>query len=146
MKHSPDRIDVAAGLRNILQDLSAVERWAEGDREGRPEPYTENESWRGPEFSVETVSENSMHTVLGIRVTRGRGHASTERAGPDEDEVAALRSTVRALLDLADVASGRACTTVVLTEWGPRVVSCRLGGGETGFAREPRPGAGAGAQ
>ena len=140
MKHPPDRIDVAAGLRRVLQDLSAVERHAEGGGVPPPEPYADEEPWDGPEFSVETVSDSSMHTVVGITPRRGSGRPRRGVDGPGEDEAAALRSTVRALLDLAGVGSGRAWTTVVLTKRGPRVVSCRLGAGETVFAREPVPG------
>ncbi|MFF5921028.1 hypothetical protein ACFY8C_22195 [Streptomyces flavochromogenes] len=141
MKHPPDRIDVAEGLRHILQELSAIERSVEGERAGLPDARTDGEgSWDGPGFTVETVSDNSMHTVVDIRALRGPGRPLPDRAGPDEEEAAALRATVRALLDLADIGSGRACTTVVLTERGPRVVSCRLGGGATVFAREPGPG------
>lgn len=147
MTHPPDRIGVAAQPHRILQDLSAMERWVEGDREGRPEPYTDKESWEGPEFRVETVSDNSMHTVLGISVRREPGQGPPGPPGPgalpdgpDEEERAVLRSTVRAVLDLADIRSGPARTTVVLTERGPRVVSCRLGDGEVVFARERRPG------
>ncbi|MFE0653928.1 hypothetical protein ACFVZH_35740 [Streptomyces sp. NPDC059534] len=143
MKHPPDRIDVAEGLRHILQELSAIERSVEHDRPGRPAPYTDaEEPWDGPEFRVETVSDNSMHTVVDISVRRGPGRVPPNHRAPDEDEVATLRATVRALLDLADVGSGRACTTVVLTEQGPRVVSCRLSGGMTVFARERRPATG----
>ncbi|MEV8589003.1 hypothetical protein [Streptomyces sp. NPDC051180] len=139
MKHPPDRVDVAEGLRHILQELSAIERSVEHDLPGRPAPYTEvDEPWDGPEFRVETVSDNSMHTVVDISVRRGPGPAASDPGAPDEDEVATLRATVRALLDLADVGSGRVSTTVVLTERGPRVVSCRLGPGATVFARERR--------
>ncbi|MBP2585258.1 hypothetical protein J3A78_005736 [Streptomyces sp. PvR006] len=143
MKHPPDRIDVAEGLRHILQELSAIERSVEGERAGLTDARTDGEgSWDGPEFTVETVSDNSMHTVVDIRALRDPGQAPPDRAsGPGEEEVAALRATVRALLDLADIGSGRVCTTVVLTERGPRVVSCRLGGGTTVFAREPGAGA-----
>ncbi|MEU2073543.1 hypothetical protein [Streptomyces sp. NPDC013489] len=143
MKHPPDRIDVAEGLRHILQELSAIERSVEGERAGLPDARTDGEgSWDGPEFTVETVSDNSMHTVVDIRALRDPGQPPSDRAsGPGEEEVAALRATVRALLDLADIGSGRVCTTVVLTERGPRVVSCRLGGGATVFAREPGAGA-----
>lgn len=143
MKHPPDRIDVAEGLRHILQELSAIERSVEGERAGLPDARTDGEgSWDGPEFTVETVSDNSMHTVVDIRALRDPGQPPADRAsGPGEEEVAALRATVRALLDLADIGSGRVCTTVVLTERGPRVVSCRLGGGATVFAREPGAGA-----
>ncbi|MFD9247586.1 hypothetical protein ACFV0D_37830 [Streptomyces sp. NPDC059556] len=143
MKHPPDRIDVAEGLRHILQELSAIERSVEGERAGLTDARTDGEgSWDGPEFTVETVSDNSMHTVVDIRALRDPGKAPPDRAsGPGDEEVAALRATVRALLDLADIGSGRVCTTVVLTERGPRVVSCRLGGGATVFAREPGAGA-----
>ncbi|KOV29930.1 hypothetical protein [Streptomyces sp. XY152] len=140
MKHPPDRIDVAVGLRRILQDLSAVERWAEGAGAAPPAPYADEEPWDGPEFSVETVSDSSMHTVVDIIPRRGFDRVGAGLDRPSEGEAAALRSTVRALLDLADVGAGRAWTTVVLTGRGPRVVSCRLGAGETVFAREPVPG------
>ncbi|MFG3490896.1 hypothetical protein [Streptomyces sp. NPDC047972] len=141
MKHPPDRIDVAEGLRHILQELSAIERSVEGGLAGLPHARTDGEGpWEGPEFTVETVSDNSMHTVVDIRALSGPGQSPPDRAGPGEQEVAELRATVRALLDLADIGSGRVRTTVVLTERGPRVVSCRLGGGATVFAREPGAG------
>ncbi|MFF0278349.1 hypothetical protein [Streptomyces sp. NPDC004330] len=141
MKHPPDRIDVAEGLRHILEELSAIERSVEGGRAGLPHARTDGEGpWEGPEFTVETVSDNSMHTVVDIRALSGPGQSPPDRAGPGEQEVAELRATVRALLDLADIGSGRVRTTVVLTERGPRVVSCRLGGGATVFAREPGAG------
>ncbi|WP_326695887.1 hypothetical protein OG909_32415 [Streptomyces sp. NBC_01754] len=143
MREPPDRIYVAEGLRHILQELSAIERSVEHDLPGRPAPYTDvDEPWDGPEFRVETVSDNSMHTVVGISARRGPGPVPTDPGAPDEDEAAILRATVRAFLDLADIGSERASTTVVLTERGPRVVSCRLGSGATVFARERRPATG----
>ncbi|WNI27189.1 hypothetical protein [Streptomyces sp. ITFR-16] len=143
MREPPDRLDVAEGLRHILQELSAIERSVEHDPPVRPAPCMDvDEPWDGPEYRVDTVSDNSMHTVVGISVRRDIGAVPSGSGAPDEDEVATLRATVRAFLDLADVGSGRVSTTVVLTERGPRVVSCCLDGGATVFARERRPASG----
>ncbi|WP_446039167.1 hypothetical protein [Streptomyces sp. SID1121] len=120
--HSPDR----ANLRHALQDLSTVERWAERVASGgRPEPYAAQESLDGPQFSVETETENGMHTVAGIVALAPAPDTGT--AGLDETERAVLRSLVRALLDLAGHESGPARTHVVLTPGGPRVAACQLG-------------------
>lgn len=138
MKHPPDWIDGAVGLRHILEELSAVERSVEGGG-GRAGPCVDEGPWDGPEFSVETVSDSGMHTVVDISL-RDPGPRPPGWDGPSGDEVVVLRSTVRALLDLAGVCTGRAWTTVVLTGGGPRVASCRVGAGDTVFVRERVPG------
>ncbi|MCX4398105.1 hypothetical protein OHU11_36480 [Streptomyces sp. NBC_00257] len=125
MKDPRDRSPDGTELRQALQDLSTVERWAERVASGvQSHPYTAPESWQGPQLSVETRTENGMHTVAGI-VTWPPG----DGAGPavlDESERAVLRSLVRSLLDLAGHESGTARTRVVLTPLGPRVAGCQL--------------------
>ncbi|MFF1448599.1 hypothetical protein ACFVYF_10655 [Streptomyces sp. NPDC058274] len=127
MKDPRDRSPDGAELRHALHDLSTVERWAERVSAGaRPEPYTSQESWEGPEFSVDTETVNGMHSVAGISVWPPGAHAEPARL--DEASHAALRSLVRSLLDLAGHETGPARTHVVLAPGGPRVVACRLGG------------------
>lgn len=67
---------------------------------------------------VETTTGGGMHRVVAISPAAQRG----------EEQLAAVRSVVRALLDLAGHQEGSACTEVALTADGPRIVACRLGG------------------
>ncbi|MFF2520958.1 hypothetical protein [Streptomyces liangshanensis] len=120
--HSPDGAD----LRHALQDLTTVERWAERAASGgRPEPYAAQESLDGPQFSVETETENGMHTVAAIVALPPGQDAGAGALG--ETDRAVLRSLVRSLLDLAGHEAGPARTHVVLTPGGPRVAACQLG-------------------
>ncbi|MFD0021702.1 hypothetical protein [Streptomyces sp. NPDC058382] len=125
MKDPRDRSPDGTELRQALQDLSTVERWAERVASGdHSHPYAAPESWEGPQLSVETTTEDGMHTVAGIVAWPpggGRGVAVL-----DETERAVLRSLVRSLLDLAGHESGTARTRVVLTPAGPRVTACQL--------------------
>ncbi|MFI5754886.1 hypothetical protein [Streptomyces sp. NPDC051569] len=135
--HPPDCPSDAVELRRPLQELSAVERWAQrAGAGGRPEPYTSEESLEGPEFSVETMTRNGMHRVVGMTAREQRG--DPDPGGPTETEAAVLRSVVRALLDLAGHESGPARTGVVLTARGPRIVACCLQGTADRTVQESR--------
>ncbi|MFF8696676.1 hypothetical protein ACF08W_31125 [Streptomyces sp. NPDC015144] len=125
MKDPRDRSPDGKGMRQALQDLSTVERWAERVASGTlSHPYAASESWEGPQLSVETRTENGMHMVAGI--VEWPPGADTGVTVLDETERAVLRSLVRSLLDLAGHESGTARTRVVLTPLGPRVAACQL--------------------
>ncbi|MFJ2269218.1 hypothetical protein ACIOHO_23145 [Streptomyces sp. NPDC087849] len=148
MKHPPDRRAGEARARRLAHELSVVERWAIRARTGAdPQtlPYRAEESWNGREFAVETRTTNGMHEVVAVARAAPEGRPATD--GPqggagavpdpcDEDELAALRSAVRALLDLAGHQEGPARTAVVLTPYGPRVVACVLGSASLGAQGE----------
>lgn len=123
----------AARLHAALDELAAVEEWARRVRDGggavREEPAGLVRSVGsvrsvGPVGSVgsvvrvETTTAGGMHRVVAISPAAQRG----------EEQLAAVRSVVRALLDLAGHQEGAACTEVALTTDGPRIVACRLGG------------------
>jgi hypothetical protein len=72
----------------------------------------------GPEYRVLTRTVDGMHLVTGI-----------SPVPPGEAEKAEIRALIRSLLDLADLESGPACTRVVLTAAGPRIIDCALGVG-----------------
>lgn len=132
MKNPPDgRRDQVAPVQ-IPQDLSALERWVTERlmTGGQPSSYRSEESLEGREFSIETMTEDGMHRVMGITVARAGGDPNP--AYPSEGERAVLYSVVRSLLDLVGHDWGPAITGVVLAESGPRVIACRLhreGGG-----------------
>ncbi|MFG2675175.1 hypothetical protein [Streptomyces sp. NBC_00304] len=125
MKDPRDRSPDGTELRQAFQDLSTVERWAEHVASGvHSRPYTTPESLEGPQLSVETRTEDGMHTVAGIEAWPPGGDSGV--AVLDETERAVLRSLVRSLLDLAGHESGTARTRVVLTPVGLRVAACQL--------------------
>lgn len=118
----------AAQLRATLQELAAVEEWARRVRDGGggggggggPDGGSAHEGLEGlvgPVLRVETMTGGGMHRVLAV--------SPAPRC--DEARLAAVRSAVRALLDLAGHQEGPARTEVALTEDGPRIVACRLG-------------------
>lgn len=122
MNHPPGCPDDEAGARELrrpLQELAIVERLADlTGSGGGPVTDLRDEAPQGPEFSVETMTRDGMHHVIGIT---GRQHEALAEA-----ERAVLRSAVMALLDLAGHDAGLARTSVVLTGSGPRVVACEL--------------------
>ncbi|WP_438319599.1 hypothetical protein ACSHWO_36575 (plasmid) [Streptomyces sp. HUAS TT3] len=129
----PDRPPTAGRLSRTLQDLSAVERWAEHIGTERP-PASAGHSgpdggyrgWDGIEFGVDTMTRTGMHHITHITARRRSGTGPAPE--PAEGDRAVLRSSVRALLDMAGHESGPAHTVVALTPQGPRVLSCRLRG------------------
>ncbi|MEU8627504.1 hypothetical protein [Streptomyces sp. NPDC048669] len=125
MKDPRDRSPDGTELRQAFADLTTVERWAEHVASGvHSRPYAAPESLEGPQLSVETRTEDGMHTVAGIVEWPPGDDAGV--AVLDEAERAVLRSLVRSLLDLAGHESGTARTRVVLTPVGPRVTACQL--------------------
>lgn len=99
-------------------------------------PFLVEEYLEGPEFSVETLTVDGVHHVVGItaKQTGGppgfveTGHVHPAPLSPAEDT--ALRTVVTGLLSLAGHRFGPAHTEVILTDAGPRIVEsqARLGG------------------
>ncbi|AWZ05909.1 MULTISPECIES: ATP-grasp domain-containing protein [unclassified Streptomyces] len=129
----------SAGSRGIAlvrtaADLAEWTRLVEAA--GLEGPYIIEEFLDGPEFSVETLTVDGMHEVVGItaKQTSGAprfietGHVHPAPLSPVDE--GAIRSTVTALLDLAGYEFGPAHTEVILTPAGPRIVEsqARLGG------------------
>ncbi|MFD7626666.1 hypothetical protein ACFV7Q_11640 [Streptomyces sp. NPDC059851] len=127
----PYRPPTADRLSRTLQDLTAVERWAEHiGTERPPDSGSGHRAWDGIEFGVDTMTRTGMHHVTRITARLRSGTGTTGPAPePAEADRAVLRSAVRALLDMAGHESGPAHTVVALTPQGPRVLSCRLRGG-----------------
>ncbi|MEU5090320.1 ATP-grasp domain-containing protein [Streptomyces sp. NPDC021356] len=129
----------ASGSRGIalVRDADDLQEWTARITEGAlAGPYLVEEFLEGPEFSVETLSADGEHHVIGItaKQTTGApffietGHVHPAPLGPEER--AALHAVVIGLLDLAGYRFGPAHTEVVLTAQGPRIVESqtRLGG------------------
>ncbi|GAB2698233.1 hypothetical protein [Kitasatospora kifunensis] len=122
MNRPPDRPG-AAQLRATLQELSAIEEWARrvgGGGGGGPDEYPTPVD---PVLCVETMTGSGMHRVVAI----SSATIPAVRTPLAEAPAAALRSLVRALLDLVGHQEGPAHTKVALTAHGPRIVACRLG-------------------
>lgn len=99
-------------------------------------PFLVEEYLRGPEYSVETLSHDGRHTVVGVTekqlgppplfVEVGHVHPAPL---PDDRRAAIERLTVD-LLDACGYRFGPAHTEMIWTERGPRIVEsqARLGG------------------
>ncbi|MGY4965189.1 ATP-grasp domain-containing protein [Streptomyces sp. PanSC9] len=129
----------ASGSRGIalIRDADDLGEWtARVTEAGLAGPYLVEEYLEGPEYSVETLSADGEHHVIGITAKQTTGapffvetaHIHPAPLGPDER--AALHAVVIGLLDLAGYRFGPAHTEVVLTAHGPRIVESqtRLGG------------------
>ncbi|MFD7703700.1 ATP-grasp domain-containing protein [Streptomyces caelestis] len=129
----------ASGSRGValIHDADDLQEWTARVAEASlPGPYLVEEYLRGPEFSVETLSADGEHHVIGITAKRTTGapffvetsHLHPAPLGPDER--AAIHAVVTGLLDLAGYRFGPAHTEVILTAHGPRIVESqtRLGG------------------
>lgn len=92
-------------LRFALGELAAME-----GRSG--EPLAGGPDHDGQTLIVNTTTTDGMHTVVRMAVPLA------------EDDAAAVRSSVRALLDLLGHKRGSARTEVVLTPSGPLILDC----------------------
>lgn len=129
----------ASGSRGValIRDADDLAEWTERVEEaGLAGPYLVEEYLQGPEFSVETLSVDGVHHVVGITAKRTTGapyFVETSHIHPaplgDEDR-GAIHAVVIGLLDLAGYRFGPAHTEIILTDRGPRVVESqsRLGG------------------
>ncbi|MCE7079528.1 ATP-grasp domain-containing protein [Streptomyces sp. ST2-7A] len=121
----------------LLRDPADIDRWRHRvTTGGHGGPYVVEEYLQGPEFSVETLTVEGKHHVIGItakRTTGAPGFIETGHVFPaplPEVDAEALTTLVTSLLDLADYRFGPAHTEVVLTSSGPRIIESqtRIGG------------------
>ncbi len=127
-----------AGSRGtyLLTDPADLPAWGESlagyQYEG---PLLVEEYLRGPEFSVETLTVDGVHHVVGVtRKLLGplphfveMGHLFPE---PDSDQTRQVAALAVTLLNAAGYRCGPAHTEVIVTADGPRIVEsqARLGG------------------
>ncbi|MBX7269076.1 hypothetical protein KIF24_25645 [Micromonospora sp. Llam7] len=104
-----------------LDELIDAEGWARGEHTSGEE----HSPHAGRSFHVETMTENGMHDVVKVTASNPPG-VGAPLAGLSTEELAAVRSVVRAALDLTGHQTGRAVTEVALTEAGPRIVAFRI--------------------
>lgn len=100
-----------------VHDRPGLHRWAEQAlRTGHSAPYLVEELLTGPKFHVETLTVDGMHLVAGITP---EGNASPL----PEAELAGIRATVRALLDLVGYECGTTRTDVLVGARGSRIAA-----------------------
>jgi biotin carboxylase len=121
------------GVRKIASPEEVDPAWAWREEFGL-DAFMVEQLLLGPELSVETFSYGGVHRVVAVtgKDTGGGvvelGHVIP--ASITEEESAAVRSLVTALLDAVGLADGPAHTELILTADGPRVVEAhsRRGG------------------
>ena len=106
---------------DLLDELMDTEEWVRGEHTS----VEEHSRHAGRSFHVETMTENGMHNVVEVTAS-GPHSAGAPPAGLSTEVLAAVRSVVRAALDLTGHQTGRAVTEISLTEAGPRIVACRI--------------------
>ncbi|MGW0753272.1 ATP-grasp domain-containing protein [Streptomyces sp. NPDC002587] len=129
----------ASGSRGValIREPADLEEWAARVRgAGLDGPFVVEEYLEGPEFSVETLTVDGVHHVVGVTAkhTDGppgfveTGHVHPAPLSPADES--AIRAVATGLLDLAGYRFGPAHTEVILTADGPRIVEsqARLGG------------------
>ncbi|PPK65661.1 ATP-grasp domain-containing protein [Actinokineospora auranticolor] len=131
----PTRLSGSRGVE-LIGDRAAFAAWGAGlDAVGYTGPVLVEEYLTGPEFSVETISVDGAHHVIGVTAKRlgppplfvEAGHRHPAPPSADTDAIGAL---VVAMLAAAGYRSGPAHTEVKLTPAGPRLIEsqARLGG------------------
>ncbi|PRH79877.1 phosphoribosylglycinamide synthetase [Streptomyces solincola] len=129
----------ASGSRGValIRDAAGLAEWTARVAEAKlAGPYLVEEYLAGPEYSVETLSVDGVHHVVGVTAKRTTGapyfvEISHVHPAPLAEEArGALHAVVIGLLDLAGYRFGPAHTEVILTAAGPRIVESqtRLGG------------------
>jgi biotin carboxylase len=129
----------ASGSRGValLRTSDDLDRWrTELDRGGLSGPFLVEEVLTGPEFSVETLTVDGRHLVIGVtaKQTTGPPHfvetAHLHPAPLAEADRAAMTGLAVRVLDAAGYRFGPAHTEIILTADGPRLVEsqARLGG------------------
>lgn len=131
----PSRLAGSRGVM-LLHERAQLPAWAALlQSHGYDGPILIEEYLRGPEYSVESLSSNGKHTIVGItRKVLGQppwfvelGHV---HPAPPPDESTRIGELVTRLLDLTGYRTGPAHTEIICTERGPRIVEsqARLGG------------------
>ncbi|WP_234432562.1 ATP-grasp domain-containing protein [Streptomyces sp. MUSC 125] len=132
----PTGLSGSTGVR-LVRCRADLDQWAADlDALGYHGPVLVEEFLAGPEYSVETLSANGSHQVIGItqkRTTSAPLFVETGQLFPaplPEDTAAVMEKEVLALLDAAGHRFGPAHTELILTADGPRIVEsqARLGG------------------
>lgn len=129
----------ASGSRGValIRDGADLQEWtARVEGGGLAGPFLVEEYLEGPEFSVETLSRDGAHHVVGITAKQTTGapgfveRAHFHPALLEPADASAIGQVVTGLLDLAGYTFGPAHTEVILTAGGPRIVESqtRLGG------------------
>ncbi|MET8885098.1 ATP-grasp domain-containing protein [Streptomyces rubiginosohelvolus] len=129
----------ASGSRGValVRDAEDLEEWSARVAEaGLVGPYVVEEYLQGPEYSVETLTVDGVHQVVGITAKQTTGapffvetaHVHPAPLAPEDRST--IHAVVIGLLDLAGYRFGPAHTEVILTRRGPRIVESqsRLGG------------------
>lgn len=121
----------------LIRARADLLRWAEHVRAaGHEGPFLVEEYLQGPEYSVETLTVNGTHHLMGVTAKQTTGAPEFIETGhvfpapiPEADAAALSELTLR-LLDLTGYAFGPAHTEIIMTAQGPRIVESqtRLGG------------------
>ncbi|MZD06700.1 ATP-grasp domain-containing protein, partial [Streptomyces sp. SID5785] len=132
----PTRMAGSAGVR-LVHDADGLRAWQdEVARFSYEGPVLLEEFLEGPEFSVETLTADGVHHVVGItqkQVADGPLFVESGQLFPaplNAGTASGMEQLVVALLDAAGHRFGPAHTEIILTAAGPRVVEsqARLGG------------------
>jgi biotin carboxylase len=132
----PAGLSASRGV-HLIRGADDVRAWSRRlDAYGYTGPVLLEEYLRGPEFSVETLTVDGVHHVVGVTakdVTPGPEFVETGHRHPAalaEPDRAAVAAEATELLRASGYRFGPAHTEVVLTARGPRIVEsqARLGG------------------
>ncbi|OKK14270.1 phosphoribosylglycinamide synthetase [Streptomyces sp. CB00455] len=130
----------ASGSRGValIREAGDLDVWADQVRDTGlgGGPFLVEEYLEGFEFSVETLTADGVHHVVGITAKQTSGPPGFVETGHihpaplSVSQESAVREVVTGLLDLAGHRFGPAHTEVILTACGPRIVEsqARLGG------------------
>ncbi|WP_329468286.1 hypothetical protein [Streptomyces sp. NBC_01431] len=133
----PRVVKTVDGQRSdIVRGSEGLARWAAGTP---PVSCVIEELLVGPCLIVDSVSRAGMHHIVGMTGGRGATPAGVDLLYPaaplPSRDAAAVRSVVRALLDLVGHEEGLMRTDVVLTGDGPRVAAVHLPSAADAVAR-----------
>jgi biotin carboxylase len=130
----PTRLSASRGVM-LIRDAEDLAAWRARLAAYRyTGPVIVEEFLRGPEFSVETLTAEGEHHLIGITAKRvASGFVEIGHLHPAplaEPDRAAIAELVTAFLDAAGYRFGPAHTELVLTERGPRIIEsqARFGG------------------
>lgn len=116
-----DPMSEAETWHSLLEEVHAVADWP-----GQSPTHNTDHFLAAAPLRVNPQTINGIHEVTAITAVRGRNGLSAY----SEEQAACVRSAVRALLDLMGHESGSTTTEIALTAAGPRIMACRVQGGE----------------